>query len=219
MKARDIMAGGLITCSPDAPVDQVAKVMRDRDTGDVLITNDGKLLGIVTDRDIAVRVAAAGNDPREEPVRRYMSKHMVTGQADWNLDRVAKAMSKHQIRRLPIVENGMLVGIISLGDLALRDKNKAKVAKSLRAISEPKGMRRIRRGRSRLLGTMGLALLVGTVLALTMSGKSMSDLMERAQDNWERVRDNWDRFQESETWDMLTDAIDKGRSRLSEMTG
>ncbi len=218
MKARDVMAGGLITCSPDAPVADAARLMRDRDTGDVLITDDGKLLGIVTDRDVAIRAAASGDDPSEEPVRKYMSKRLVTGHPNWDVSRVAKTMSKHQIRRLPIVENGMLLGIISLGDVALRDKHKDKVGQALRAISEPTGVRQFRRGRGRLLGTLGLALLVGTVVALTMSPKSMSNLVERAQDNWARMRDNWDRFQDSETWDRMVETVDRGRERLSEMT-
>jgi CBS domain-containing protein len=218
MKARDVMAGGLITCSPDAPVAEAAKLMRDRDIGDVLITDDGKVLGIVTDRDIAVRAAASGDDPRQEPVRKYMSKHLAMGHPNWDLDRVAKTMSKHQIRRLPIVENGMLLGIISLGDVALRDKHKDKVGQALRAISEPTGVRRFRRGKSRLLGTLGLALLAGAVVAFTMSPKSMSNLVERAQYNWARMRDNWDRFQNSETWDRMVETVERGRDRLSEMT-
>lgn len=218
MKARDVMAGGLITCPPDAPVTEAAKLMRDRDTGDVLITEDGKLLGIVTDRDVAIRAAASGEDPREEPVRKYMSKRLVMGHPNWDLRRVSNTMSKHQIRRLPIVENGMLLGIISLGDLALRDKHRDKVGQALRAISEPKGVRRLRRGRSRMLGTLALALLAGAVVAFTMSPKSMSNLAERAQDNWARMRDNWERFQGSETWDRMVDTVQRGRDRLSEMT-
>lgn len=217
MKARDIMSGGLITISPEAPVAEAAQLMRDRDTGDVLITNDGKLLGIVTDRDIAIRAAAAGADPREAPVRKYMSKHVVIGQPNWDLDRVAKTMSQHQVRRLPIVQNGLLLGIISLGDVALRDRHKDKIAGSLRAISEPTGVRKTRRGRSRLLRTLGLAALVGAVVAFTMSPKSMSNMVERAQDNWERMRDNWERFQDSETWDALANAYEKGHDRLSEL--
>ncbi len=218
MKARDVMSGGLITCSPDAPVAEAAQLMRDRDTGDVLVMTDGKLLGIVTDRDIAVRAAAAGADPSQVPVRKYMSKHLVTGRPNWDLDHVAKTMSKHQIRRLPIIENGMLLGIISLGDVALRDKHKDKIAQSLRAISEPTGVRKFRRGRSRLLRTMGLAVLVGAVVAFTMSPKTMSNMVERAQDGWDRMRDNWDRFQESETWDSIATTVERGRDRLSEMT-
>jgi predicted transcriptional regulator len=211
------MAGGLITCSPDTPIAQVAKLMRDRDTGDVLITDDGKPMGIVTDRDIAIRAAAAGADPSEEPIRKIMSKRLVTGRPDWNVDRVAKTMGKHQIRRLPIIQKGMLVGIISLGDVALRDKNKSKVARSLQEISEPSGLRRFRQGRSRMLGTLGLALLVGAVVALTMSPKYTSNLVERAQDGLDRLRDNWDRVQESETWDTLVDAVERGRTRLSDL--
>ncbi len=218
MKARDVMVGGLVTCAPEAPVTEAAKLMRDRDTGDVLITDQGKVLGIVTDRDVAVRLAAAGDDPRQEPVRKYMSKHLVTGHPNWDLDRVAKTMSKHQIRRLPIVENGMLLGIISLGDVALRDKHKDKVGQALQAISVPTGVRRSQRTRSRMVGSLGLALLAGAVVALAMSPESMSHLVERARGNWARMRDNWEHFQDSETWERMADTVERGRNRLSEMT-
>ncbi len=217
MKASDIMAGALITCAPDTPVADAAQLMRERDTGDVLITNHGRLLGIVTDRDIAIRAAASGADPTVAPVGKFMSKRVVTGHPNWDLDRIGKTMGRHQIRRLPIVENGMLLGIISLGDMALRDKHKDKVARSLQAISEPTGVRRFRRSRSRMAGTLGLALMAGAVVAFTMSPKTMSNVAERAQYNWKRLRDNWERFQDSRTWDSMVSVFERGRDRVSEM--
>ncbi len=200
MKARDLMTGALVTCSTDTPVADVAKLMRDRNIGDVLVADDGKLVGIATDRDIAVRAAAAGDDPLTVPIKHYMSTRVVSGKPDWSVDQMAKTMSKHQIRRLPIIENGLLVGIVSLGDLALKSKKKPKIAESLKAISEPTGVHRLRRGHRRTLSTLGLALLVGAVLALTMSPKTVSNLIERVQD--------------SRLGNDLMDALERGRDKL-----
>ena len=94
MKARDVMTGSLITCHPEAPVAEAARLMRDRNTGDVLVTRDGKLMGIVTDRDIAVRVAAEELDPSQVPIRHFMTKHISTGEPDWDLNKIAKVMGK-----------------------------------------------------------------------------------------------------------------------------
>ncbi len=205
MRARDIMSGSLITCSPDVSVADAARLMRDRNTGDVLVTDDGKLLGIVTDRDIAIRAAASGRDPTELPVRSSMSKHPVTGRPDWDLGRISKTMSKHQIRRLPIVENGMLVGIVSLGDVALRHKQPKQVANSLQSISEPRAVHKMRRASGIGLRMLMMALLVGGAIAFTMSPKYRSSLMEWIQDN--------------DIPDRLSDAVARGREMLSDLTG
>lgn len=235
MKARDIMTGSLITCSPEASVAEAARLMRERNTGDVLVTDDGKLVGIVTDRDIAVRVAAKELDPREVSIRHSMSKRVVTGQPAWDLDKVIKTMGKHQVRRLPIVDGGMLVGIVSLGDLALRTARDKHVAKSLKQISEPRTLHRIRRGRNRLMWTLGLGLLTGAVIAFTMSPKSFSNLWEQVQDSpvTDRLMDTMDqvkdtpwrdklaewmeRVQDSDMADTLVNAFAEGRDRLAKM--
>jgi CBS domain-containing protein len=181
MRARDVMTGSLITSLPHDPIAEVARLMRDRNTGDVLVADQGRLLGIVTDRDIAVRVAATEVDPSQAPVRQFMSKHVVTGRPDWKLDRVAKVMGKHQVRRLPIVDRGMLVGIVSLGDLALRGNRAQPVAKSLREISEPGKIHRQRRGRGRLATTVALGLVAGAAVALTLSPKQLTGILGQVQ--------------------------------------
>ena len=207
MKAHEIMTGSLITCSPDESVAEAARLMRDRNTGDVLVTDDGKLVGIVTDRDIAVRVAAKELDPREVPVKHFMSKHVVTGQPHWDVDKLAKEMGKHQIRRLPITQNGLLVGIVSLGDLAVRNGHDKHVSKSLQEISKPRAVHRLQRGRNRLLGTLGLGLLVGAVVALTLSPKQVSGL-------WAQLREQ---IEDGQMGDRLADALDLARDKLADM--
>lgn len=203
MKAREVMTPMVITCSPETSVAEVAKLMRDRNLGDILITDDGKLVGIVTDRDIAVRVAATANDI-QVPVKHYMSKRVVTGNPNWDVDRLAKTMGHHQIRRLPIVENGLLMGIVSLGDLALRSTKRPSVTRSLKEISEPQGVHRLRsRGRGRTLGGLMFGLLAVTAIALVISSKS----------GW-----TVERLQDSKAANMLMDAIREGRDRLSSMS-
>ena len=143
MQARDVMTESLIDCSPEVTVAKAAKLMRSRKTGDVLVTDEGEIVGILTDRDIAVRVTARSLDPDQVLVRDVMSTRVLTGEPSWDLDKIAKTMGKHQIRRLPITENGVPVGMVSLSDIALHNDHKSHVAKSLREISESHGTHRV----------------------------------------------------------------------------
>jgi len=166
LKAYEVMTRALATCAPDASVAHAAAMMRDRDIGTVLVVEDAKLRGIVTDRDLAMKALTGEDDPRQTPVHKFMSPQVVTGEAAWSLEQVAKIMAKHQVRRLPIVQDGQLVGIVSLGDLALHEDRKDVVTKSLQAISAPIGIsapRRSRRGGA-LIG-LALAALATTTIA------------------------------------------------------
>ncbi len=136
-RVNEIMTESPVCCSPDTPVSEVAEIMHDRNIGNVLVTEKGKLRGMVTDRDLVVRALNDGKNPGETPVRDVMTTHVVTGHPDWDLGRVASVMVKHRIRRLPIVQNDEVVGIVSLGDVALSESKKQNVGKSLAKISEP----------------------------------------------------------------------------------
>ena len=140
LRAHEVMTHATATCAPDATVAQVAGIMRDRDIGSVLLVEDGKLRGIVTDRDLALHALTGKDDPLQTPIGKFMSAKVVTGDTRWSLERVAETMAKHQIRRLPIVQDGRLAGIVSLGDLARREDRKDVVAKTLQAISTPIGV-------------------------------------------------------------------------------
>src|SRR5512133_1805474 len=133
-KANEVMTRALATCAPDASVAHVAAMMRDRDIGNMLVVEDGRLRGIVTDRDLALQALTGKDDPLQTPISKFMSTKVVTGEAPWSLEQVAKTMAKQQIRRLPIVQKGQLVGIVSLGDLARYEARRDVVTKSLRAI-------------------------------------------------------------------------------------
>jgi CBS domain-containing protein len=201
VQARDVMTESLINCSPTVTVAKAAKLMRDRKTGDVLVTDEGKLVGIVTDRDIAVRVTAKSLDPDQVLVRDVMSKRVQTGEPSWDLDKIARTMGKHQIRRLPIAENGVPVGIVSLSDVALHNGHKSHVAKSLKEISESHGAHRLHPvKRGLLLATLGLTLVGGAAVALNLF-KAGGDL--------------WEQFQDSQIGGSLLEAAQIGREKIA----
>lgn len=135
LHAYDVMTRAIATATPKTPVSQVATMMRDMNIGDVLVVEEGKLRGIVTDRDLTIHVLANGANT-SAPVERYMTTDVVTGSPDWSLEQVAKVMGEHQVRRLPIVQNDDVVGIVSLGDVAVHTTKRESVASSLKNISE-----------------------------------------------------------------------------------
>lgn len=182
LQARDVMTESLINCAPEVTVDKAAKLMRDRNTGDVLVTDEGKLVGILTDRDIAVRVTAKSLNPLQVLLRDVMTPHVVTGEPNWNLDKIAKVMGEHQIRRLPISENGIPMGIVSLSDVALHNDHKSRVAQSLKKISESSGTHRLHSvKRGLLFTTLGLGLITGVVVAVKFFPESGGKLWEQIQ--------------------------------------
>lgn len=179
-KARDVMSLALATCSPDSSVVEAAQLMHNRNIGDVLVMEEGDLKGILTDRDIAMRVVAANHDPRQATVRDYMSTRLVTGKPDWDLKRVADTMGRRQIRRLPIVENGRLLGVVSLGDVALNMESDDRVADSLQNISEPTLPHQASRLASGgLMGGLTLGLLAGMAAALVLAPKPGKELRQQ----------------------------------------
>jgi CBS domain-containing protein len=205
LKAYEVMTHPLATCAPDTHVTDVAAIMRDRDIGDVLIVEDGKLRGIVTDRDLTLQALTGQDDPTQTPIRKYMSTKVVTGEPGWDLEQVSGAMAKHQVRRLPIVQDGKLVGIISLGDVARYEDQNHVVAKSLQAISEPAGVssyEHLRRGGAvaavAALALAAVATLVMAWLTWNHSGQALrkqiagSDAYHTARDVMSAARDKVD---------------------------
>ncbi len=202
LQARQIMTGSIIGCSPETSVANAVRLMRDRKVGDVLVTDEGRLVGIVTDRDIAVRVTANSLDPAHVPVRKVMSSHVLTGEPGWGLDKIARTMAKHQIRRMPIAENGVPVGMVSLSDIALHDNHKLHAARSLKEISESHGTHRVHAiKRSLLRIALGLSLLAAAAVAVS--------LLPRYGDRL------WDQVQASQISDRLSGVVQAGRGKMS----
>jgi CBS domain-containing protein len=119
MKIRDVMTPNPVTLDANVPVMKAAEAMRENDIGDVVVRHDGKLCGIVTDRDIVVRVLAAGQDPTATKLESICSHDMLTVSPDQDTSDAIRLMRERAIRRLPVVENNHLLGIVSLGDLAV----------------------------------------------------------------------------------------------------
>ncbi|MEU1271527.1 CBS domain-containing protein [Streptomyces sp. NPDC005799] len=122
----DIMTADPVTVEPQTSVTAVARLMRDRDLGAVLVTDGDRLRGLVTDRDLVVRALAEGGDPEQTTVAGACSDDLVTVAPDDDLDRAIRLMREHAVRRVPVVDHGRPVGIVSLGDAAMeRDPQSA----------------------------------------------------------------------------------------------
>jgi CBS domain-containing protein len=121
MIVRELMTGSPLTLPPDASVAQAARVMLDRGTGDVIVTDGhGGLSGILTDRDIVTRVIAVERNPALTPLRDVLSANPVAVHPDDDADIASSLMRHHAVRRLPVTDDdGTVVGIVSLGDLAV----------------------------------------------------------------------------------------------------
>jgi len=117
----DVMTADPVAMTNDATLADAAVAMRDRDIGDVVVTkSDGTVCGVVTDRDIVVRAVAEGTDPSTKTLEDVCSHDVVTIGPDEPIAAAVKAMEEHAIRRLPVMDNGTLVGIVSIGDLAVK---------------------------------------------------------------------------------------------------
>ncbi len=119
-KARDIMTTDLKTIDANASVAEAARNMRDYDVGSLPVLENGRFVGVITDRDVCCRVVADGRDVNQIEVRSAMTSSPICCTADANLDEVSRIMRDNQVRRCPVVdENDRLVGYIALRDLAL----------------------------------------------------------------------------------------------------
>lgn len=125
---KEVMTGDPRTCEADATVEDAAREMRDGDIGNVLITRDGAVLGIVTDRDIVVRAVAEGRDPSSTRVEEICTESVQTLTPDQTVDEAVRMMREHDLRRLPVVQDGRPAGIVSLGDLAVEQDSGSALA-------------------------------------------------------------------------------------------
>ena len=134
--ARDVMTPNPVCCSPETPLDQVARLMRQNDCGEIpIVDSTDHPIGVVTDRDIVCRVVADGKNPMAYTAETCMSQAVVTVPADAPLEEVISAMERHQIRRVPVVdEKGCCTGIISQADVAWTGPQR-KVAELVREVS------------------------------------------------------------------------------------
>ena len=138
MKISEVMTRDVQTVRPDQPVQEAASFMLSADAGSIPVSDGGRLVGMITDRDIAVRGVARGYGP-DTPVRELMTDDVICARADDDVADIASKMSEAQVRRLPVIDSReQLCGIVSLGDLS-RQADEDSAAEALQGVSEPGG--------------------------------------------------------------------------------
>lgn len=136
MKVRDVMTPNPRSVDIGDSIQAAAVVMRDEDTGVVPVVDQTlRLVGVVTDRDLAVRALAEGRH-YGEPVRGFLTTRLIVASPEMTTAEAAALMGENQVRRLPVVERDVLVGIVSLGDLAVKEGADSRIGDTLEGISE-----------------------------------------------------------------------------------
>ena len=136
MKVRELMTQPVISVAPGETVDVAARTLTQYNIGMLPVCGtDGRLCGVVTDRDLVTRCVAMGQQPKETTVRQVMTGKVEPAQPDMDVSVAANLMGRLQVRRLPVVENGKLCGMLSLGDLAKREESAMDAADALSDIT------------------------------------------------------------------------------------
>jgi CBS domain-containing protein len=139
-KCSEVMTKNPICCLPSDIVSKLAQLMKSKDIGQVPIVENGqsnKLVGVVTDRDLALKIVAEGRDPKSTKAEEVMTRKVVTCHAEDDLQKALDAMSEHKLRRIPVVNNSNeIVGIIAQADVATRVDQPEKTAAVVKGISQ-----------------------------------------------------------------------------------
>ena len=122
MEIKDIMTQSVVSIDPNESVEVAARTMTRHNIGALPVCSNGKLCGMLTDRDIVTRCLAANRQPGSTQVRQVMTEQVTAVRPDMETGAAAHLMGRLQVRRLPVVENGRLCGMVSLGDLAVREE-------------------------------------------------------------------------------------------------
>lgn len=137
MKVRDIMSKNVAYVNPMSNVVEAAQLMQKHNVGSIPVCDQNGIQGILTDRDIIVRNIAHGKNPYETQVKDVMTSSVSTVTPDMEVEDAARIMAEQQVRRLPVVENNMVIGMISLGDFATNSRTDVEAAEALAEISRP----------------------------------------------------------------------------------
>jgi CBS domain-containing protein len=138
MTLKEIMTRDVEVVSPDATLQEAARILKTQNIGSVPVCDGTRIQGMITDRDIAIRAVAEGRDPFVTLVRDVMTPEVIYCMENQSIEDAAHIMEQQQIRRLVILnENKDLVGIVSLGDLATEGENRSLTGETLEAISQP----------------------------------------------------------------------------------
>lgn len=137
MKVQDIMTRNVAYINPSSTLAEAAQLMQKHNVGSIPVCDQGNVVGIVTDRDIVVRNIALGKNPQNTPVSEIMTTQIKVANPAMDVNEASRIMSQHQIRRLPVVENNQIVGMVTLGDLAADQRFDMEAAEALSEISRP----------------------------------------------------------------------------------
>jgi CBS domain-containing protein len=137
MKVKELMSKNISFVSPDTPIVEVAKAMKNNNIGSVPVCEGDKVIGIITDRDIVLRDVALGKSIENVKAKDVMTVGLSTVTPEADIHEAANLMADKQIRRLPVVDNGRLVGMIAIGDMAVKTKFENEAGEALSDISKP----------------------------------------------------------------------------------
>jgi len=137
LKLSEIMTRDVQSIENTSTVQQAAQLMKKLNVGCIPVTENGRVVGIITDRDVVMRNVADGKTPENTRVDEVMSKSLITATPDMDVHRAADMMAQNQIRRLPVLEKDRMVGIVSIGDLAVRNIYENEAGEALSSISKP----------------------------------------------------------------------------------
>lgn len=136
MKLKDIMSREIASINSNDSIEKAAQLMKQHNVGSIPVCSQNSVVGIVTDRDITLRSVASGQT-NQQSVSEVMTANPVVGTPDMDVHEAVSIMSEKQIRRLPVVENNSLVGIVSLGDISVEPKLQDNAETALKNISKP----------------------------------------------------------------------------------
>ena len=137
MRVKEIMTKNVAYINPDAVITEAARLMQQHNVGAIPVCDQSGVIGLLTDRDIVVRNVAHGTNPAVTKVKDIMTGNITTVAPEMGIEEVSNMMAKNQIRRVPVVENRKLVGMLSLGDLATEPLYNVEASEALTEISRP----------------------------------------------------------------------------------
>jgi len=136
LTAKDVMSSPVLSIDSDKPVFEAAKMMKQKKIGTLMVTLKSKPIGILTEKDVVVRLVAMGNDPKKIKVGQIMTAPLMVATADSDLNEIAKKMADRGVRRVPIVSKGKIVGIITERDIL---RNEPQLLDAMKEIIEARG--------------------------------------------------------------------------------
>jgi len=144
LKVEDIMIETVITVEADATVMRAVKVMNENEIGCLVVTRNGRAVGIITERDLLKRVIGKARNPTKTKVREIMTKPLIAGHSDMDLEDATRLMFEKKIKKLPVVEHGRLMGLITLTDVARFQPQMIKILKKLSDhVSAPQRIKKV----------------------------------------------------------------------------